>query len=98
LIQHHKSIPYHLQSNGTIEAFNEILERGLMKVCCTNREDWDDKVLIVLWTYRKTTKKLHRYNPFQLVYGKEDVVPAGFITVSLYIAQITHMSKDESVA
>jgi transposase InsO family protein len=37
LIQHHKSIPYHLQANGTVEAFNKILERGLTKVCCANR-------------------------------------------------------------
>jgi hypothetical protein len=44
--------------------FNNILERGLMKVCCANREDWDDKVPIVLWAYRITTKKLHKYNPF----------------------------------
>jgi transposase InsO family protein len=45
LIQHHKSIPYHLQANGTVEAFKKILERGLMRVCCTNRVDWDDRVL-----------------------------------------------------
>jgi hypothetical protein len=63
-----------------------------------NREDWDDRVPTVLWAYRTTTKKLHKYTPFQLVYGKEVVVPAEFITPSLYIAQITHMSEDESVA
>jgi hypothetical protein len=55
-------------------------------------------VLAVLWAYRTTTKKLHRYTPFQLVYGKEVVVPAEFIAMSLYISHITHMSKDESVA
>jgi hypothetical protein len=81
-----------------VEAFNKILERGLTKVCCANREDWDDRVPTVLWAYRTTTKKLHRYTPFQLVYGKEVVVPADFITPSLYIAQATHMTDDESVA
>jgi transposase InsO family protein len=39
LIQHHKSNPYHPQANGTVEVFNKIMERGLMKVCCANRED-----------------------------------------------------------
>ena len=42
-------------------------------------------------------KKIHKYSPFHLVYGKEVVVPIEFITPSLYIAQITHMSEDESV-
>jgi transposase InsO family protein len=98
LIQHHKSSPYHLQSNGTIEVFNKILERGLTKVCFKNREDWDDKVPVVLWDYRTTTKKIHKYTPFQLVYGKEAMVPTQFITLSLYIAQTTHISKEESVA
>jgi hypothetical protein len=45
-----------------------------------------------------TTKKLHRYTPFQLVYGKEVVVPVEFVTPSLYIAHDTHMINDESVA
>jgi transposase InsO family protein len=76
LIQHHKSNPYHLQANGIVEVFNKIMERGLTKVCCTNWEDWDDRVPIVLWAYTITTKKIHRYTPFQLVYGKEVVVPA----------------------
>jgi transposase InsO family protein len=98
LIQHHKIIPYHLQANGTVEAFNKILERGLTKVCWTNREDWDDIVPPALWVYKKTTKKLHKFTPFRLFYGKEAVVPTKLITPSLYIAQITHMSNEESVA
>jgi hypothetical protein len=45
-----------------------------------------------------TTHKLHKYTPFQLVYWKEVVLPAKFITLSSYIAQITDMSENESVA
>jgi hypothetical protein len=65
LIQHNKIIPYHLQATGIVEAFNMILKRGLMKVCCAKMENWDDKVPTVLWGYMKTTKKLHKYTPFQ---------------------------------
>jgi hypothetical protein len=98
MIQHHKSSPYHPQAKGTVEAFNKNLERGLTKVCCANREDWDDRVPVILWAYRTTTNKLHRYTPFQLVYGREVVVPTEFITPSLYIAQVTCMTEEESVA
>jgi hypothetical protein len=62
------------------------------------KEDWDDRFPTVLWAYRTTTKKLHNYTPFQLVYGKEVVVHGEFITPSLYITHITHMSEDESIA
>jgi hypothetical protein len=60
-------------------------------------DDWDERVPTVLWAYRTTTKKLHRYTPFQLVYGREAVVPAEFITLSLFIAQATKMTDDESI-
>jgi transposase InsO family protein len=98
LIQHHTHSPYHPLDNGIMETFNKILERGLTKVCYANKEDWDDRVPTVLWAYRTTKKKLHKYNPFQLVYRKEFVVPTEFITPSLYIAQATHMTDDASVA
>jgi hypothetical protein len=35
---------------------------------------------------------------FQLVYGREAVVPVEFITPSMYIGQVTHISEEESVA
>jgi hypothetical protein len=69
-----------------MEVFNKILERGLTNICCANREDWDDIVPIVFWAYRTTTKKIHKYTPFQLAYGKEAMIPKEFNTLSLYIS------------
>ena len=51
MIHHHKMMPYHIQANGTIEAFNNILERGSTKVCSVNRDDWDKRIPVVLWAY-----------------------------------------------
>jgi hypothetical protein len=83
--------------NGTVEAFNKVLERGLIKVCCINQDDWDERVPVVLWAYQTTTKRLHRYTPFQLVYRREAVVPSEFIILSLFIVQATKMTYDESL-
>ena len=55
-IQHMKTTPYHPQENGMVEAFNNLLENALTKVCNVHRDDWDRKVSAVIWAYCTTCK------------------------------------------
>jgi len=64
MIQHHKRSPYHLQANGTVEAFNKILDKGPTKICSADRDDWDERIPTTLWAYCTTTKRLHKYTRF----------------------------------
>ena len=96
-VQHKKSTPYQSQANGTIEAFNKILETTLTKVCNTNCDDWDLKIPVILWAYRTTCKRLTGQTPFKLVYGKEAVMPMEYLIPSLWIAATTSMDDKEAL-
>jgi transposase InsO family protein len=90
-VHHQKSTPYHPQENGTVEAFNKILETTLTKICSANRNDWDLRVLAVLWAYRITCKKLTMQTPFKLVYGLEAAFPMEYLVPSIRIVAFTYM-------
>lgn len=75
MIQHNKSSPYHPHANKTVEEFNKILEKGLTKFISAKRDDWDERIPTTLLAYRTIMKRPHKQTLFQLVYGKEAVVP-----------------------
>ena len=94
MVQNHKSSPYHPQANGTVEAFNKILEKGLTKICNAQQDDWDERLSAALWAYRTTVKRLTNQMSFQLVYGREAVIPAEFTVPSLLIATSLKFSEE----
>ena len=90
-IDHRWSTACHPQSNGEIEAFNKTLTKGLIKICNTDKDEWDEKIVVVLWEYRMTYKCSTNQTPFQLVYGQEAVVPLHFRQQTPIIADILHV-------
>ena len=73
-----------------MESFNKTLTKGLTKTCNIEKDDWDDKVHVVLWAYRTTYKRETNQTPIKLVYGQEVVVP--------YSSDITHLKLLKSLS
>ena len=72
--QHHKSSPYHPQTNGVVEAGNKNIGR-ILKKSTKNYKDWHLQLPYVLWRYRTSIQSSIGATPYSLVYGMEVVLP-----------------------
>eukprot|EP00253_Pinus_taeda_P008492 PITA_08492 len=77
-IKHRKSTTYHPQANGQVESTNKVLENIMTKTVQLNRKDWSEKLKDALWAYRITWRNTTGFSPYQLVYGKEALLPIEF--------------------
>ena len=50
----------------------------MTKTIQMHRKDWPDKLNEVLWAYRITWKNNIGFAPYQLVYGKQVLLPIEF--------------------
>ena len=82
-IDHRKTTPYHLQTNGQTEHVNGTLVSILHKTVMDSKRDWGVKLTTALWAYQTTFKVTTQATPFSLVYGLEATLPIEFEVKSL---------------
>ncbi|KAK7922269.1 hypothetical protein WMY93_009171 [Mugilogobius chulae] len=64
-----RTTPYHPQTDGLVERFNQTLKRMLQKFVSDTRKDWDRWLPFVLFAYREVPQSSTGFSPFELLYG-----------------------------
>ena len=77
-IRHCKSSPYYPQDNGQVESTNKVLEAILTKTIHLHHKDWEDRLPEALWAYRITWRNTIGHTLYELMYGKQVILPIEF--------------------
>eukprot|EP00253_Pinus_taeda_P032239 PITA_32239 len=77
-VKHIKSTPYHPQANGQVESTNKVIEGIITKIVHLHKRDWVERLLEALWTYKTTWRNTTGHSPYELIYGKEVLLPIEF--------------------
>ena len=73
-IEHYKSSPYRLQTNGSIEAAIKNINNIQAKMVVTYK-DWAKKLSFALWGYKTSIRALIGAIPYSLVYRNKTILP-----------------------
>lgn len=68
-IQSIRTSPYHPQTDGLVERFNQTLKRMLRKFVNDTGKDWDKWLPFLLYAYREVPQASTGFSPFELLYG-----------------------------
>eukprot|EP00253_Pinus_taeda_P008335 PITA_08335 len=81
------SANYYLQGNGLPESTNKNLIKIIKRTVDQNQNNWHKTLVNSLWADRITKKASIDTSPFNLVYGKEVVLPTHLVIPSLSLIQ-----------
>ena len=65
-----RTSPYHPQSDGLVERFNQTLKAMLRKFVSENNHNWDKDLPYLLFAYREVPQASTGFSPFELLYGR----------------------------
>ena len=66
-----RTSPYHPQTDGLVERFNQTLKSMLKKAAQEEGKDWDKLIPYLLFAYREVPQESTGFSPFEILYGRE---------------------------
>jgi len=66
-----RTSPYHPQTDGLVEHFNQTLKSMVRKVAKKDCKDWDQLLPYLLFAYREVPQASTGFSPFELLYGRD---------------------------
>ena len=63
--------PYHPQTDGLVERFNQTLKQMLRKAATEEGKDWDKLLPYLLFAYWGVPQASTGFSPFELLYGRQ---------------------------
>ena len=70
-VQPIRTTPYHPQTDGLVERFNQTLKMMIRKTAVKEGLDWDKMVPYILFAYREVPQASTGFSPFELLYGHQ---------------------------
>ena len=65
-----RTTPYHPQTDGLVERFNQTLKSMLRKTAVEEGKDWDRLIPYFLFAYREVPQSSKGSSPFKIVFGR----------------------------
>ena len=108
-VRHRRTPPYHAQSNGLVELFNETLKTLLRRLAAEEPRDWEKYLAPLLFAYRNAPQASTGYSPFELIYGHKvrgpltimkeywssvDPPADDYLTTHQYLTEMRHRLKE----
>ncbi|KAL5475858.1 hypothetical protein EMCRGX_G025729, partial [Ephydatia muelleri] len=92
-----RTTPYHPQTDGLVERFNQTLKAMLRRTVDQEGKDWDRLIPFLLFVYREVPQVSTGFSPFELLYGRMVRGPLDVVKEAWESEQAEQSGVEESV-